>query len=325
MPNSLSFNYSYRSALRVWYGCQVLTGITLALHYVGSFRGLIVYTRDVEHGLLFRYIHANRASFFLGFVFLHVGRRLYYGSSDKMFLWISRVIMGVAFMGVAFLGYVLPYGQMSYWGATVIINLLSVLSYQVCVLLWGGFVVSEYTVTRFYVLHFLIPLALAILVLRHLHLLHVTRGSSLSYSPQKISFFPFLMMKDALVWSFYFIAFVTLVCVYSNSLGDAENFIHANSMVTPIHIKPEWYFLFAYAILRCIPDKTTRVLALAASVVLPICRILGKGQSRLSSMGFFVYVFVWLTVFGRMPIILHYYFGSQVLSVIYFLYLLFFL
>merc|ERR1711915_498428 len=180
--------------------------------------------------------------------------------------------------GVAFLGYVLPYGQMSYWGATVIINLLSVVSYQVCVLLWGGFVVSEYTVTRFYVLHFLIPLALAI-----------------------------------------------LVCVYSNSLRDAENFIHANSMVTPIHIKPEWYFLFAYAILRCIPDKTTRVLALAASVVLPVCGILGKGQSGLSSMGFFVYVFIWLTVFRRMPIILHYYFGSQVLSVLYFLYLLFFL
>merc|ERR1712055_1265453 len=222
--------------------------------------------------------------------------------------------MGVAFMRVAFLRYVLPYGQMSYWGATVITNLLSVVSYQVCILLWRRFVVSEYTVTRFSVLHFLIPLALAILVLRHLHLLHVTRRSSLSYSPQKISFFPFLMMKDVLVWSFYFI-----------SLRDAENFIHANPMVTPIHIKPEWYFLFAYAILRCIPDKTTRVLALAASVVLPVCGILGKGQSGLSSMRFFVYVFIWLTVFRRMPIILHYYFGSQVLSVLYFLYLLFFL
>jgi ubiquinol-cytochrome c reductase cytochrome b subunit len=325
MPNSLSFNYSYRSALGVWYRCQVLTGITLALHYVRSFRGLIVYTRDVEYGLLFRYIHANGASFFLGFVFLHVGRRLYYGSSDKIFLWVSRIIIGVAFMGVAFLGYVLPYGQMSYWGATVIINLLSVVSYQVCILLWRGFVVSEYTVTRFYVLHFLIPLALAILVLRHLHLLHVTGRSSLSYSPQKISFFPFLMMKDVLVWSFYFISFVVLVCVYSNSLGDAENFIHANPMVTPIHIKPEWYFLFAYAILRCIPDKTTGVLALAASVALPVCGILRKRQSRVSSMRFFVYVFIWLTVFRRMPIILHYYFGSQVLSILYFIYILMFL
>merc|ERR1711915_722436 len=224
--------------------------------------------------------------------------------------------------GVAFLRYVLPYGQMSYWGATVIINLLSVVSYQVCILLWGRFVVSEYTVTRFYVLHFLIPLALAILVLRHLHLLHVTRRSSLSYSPQKISFFPFLMMKDVLVWSFYFIAFVTLVCVYSNSLGDAENYIHANPMVTPIHIKPEWYFLFAYAILRCIPDKTTRVLALAASVVIPVVGILRKGQSRLSSIRIFSYVFIWLTVFGGMPIIIHYYFSSQVLSIVYFIYLL---
>merc|ERR1719462_250674 len=171
-------------------------------------------------------------------------------------------------MRVAFLRYVLPYGQMSYWGATVIINLLSVVSYQVCILLWGRFVVSEYTVTRF---------------------------------------------------------FVILVCVYSNSLRDAENFIHANPMVTPIHIKPEWYFLFAYAILRCIPDKTTGVLALAASVVLPVCRILRKRQSGLSSMRFFVYVFIWLTVFRRMPIILHYYFRSQVLSILYFIYILIFL
>jgi ubiquinol-cytochrome c reductase cytochrome b subunit len=233
--------------------------------------------------------------------------------------------MGVAFMGVAFLRYVLPYGQMSYWRATVIINLLSVVSYWVCVVLWGRFVVSEFTVTRFYVLHFLIPLALAILILRHLHLLHVSGGSSLSYSSQKISFFPFLMVKDAVIWCVYFIFFVLLVCVYSNTLGDAENFILANSMVTPIHIKPEWYFLFAYAILRCIPDKTTGVLALAASVVLPVCRILRKGQRGLSSVGFFSYVFIWLTVFRGMPILLHYYFGSQVLSVLYFIYVLVFL
>merc|ERR1711972_427807 len=196
-------------------------------------------------------------------------------------------------MRVAFLRYVLPYGQMSYWGATVIINLLSVVSYQVCVLLWRRFVVSEYTVTRFYVLHFLIPLALAILVLGHLHLLHVTGGSSLSYSPQKISFFPFLMMKDALVWSFCFIAFVALVCVYSNSLGDAENFIHANSMVTPIHIKPEWYFLFAYAILRCIPDKTTRVLALAASVFCQFVEYLAKDRAA-----YLLLVFLFMFLFG---------------------------
>merc|ERR1719370_1329661 len=214
---------------------------------------------------------------------------------------------------------------MSYWGATVIINLLSVVSYQVCVLLWRRFVVSEYTVTRFYVLHFFNTSGPSYISFRPSSLAPCYWKILFILLSSKNIFFPFLMMKDALVWSFYFIAFVTLVCVYSNSLRDAENFIHANSMVTPIHIKPEWYFLFAYAILRCIPDKTTRVLALAASVVLPVCRILRKRQSGLSSMRFFVYVFIWLTVFRRMPIILHYYFGSQVLSVLYFLYLLFFL
>merc|ERR1719373_1440721 len=236
MPVSLSHNYVYRSSLGLTYASQVITGLVLTLHYIGTFDGLIDYGRDVEGGTFIRYLHANGASLFLFFMFLHVARGLYYNSSNKKALWVSGIIILLLSMGIAFLGYVLPYGQMSYWGATVIINLLSIVSDTLVVWLWGGFVVSEYTVTRFYVLHFLIPLALAILVLRHLHLLHVTRRSSLSYSPQKISFFPFLMMKDALVWSFYFIAFVTLVCVYSNSLGDAENFIHANSMVTPIHI-----------------------------------------------------------------------------------------
>lgn len=141
MPMSLSYNYSYGSALGVWYGCQMLTGIILALHYVRTFRGLIVYTRDTEQGLFFRYVHANGASFFFGYIFLHVARRMYYGSSDKILVWASRIFMGASFMGVAFLRYVLPYGQMSYWGATVVINLLSVISYEVCVLLWRGFVV----------------------------------------------------------------------------------------------------------------------------------------------------------------------------------------
>merc|ERR1711982_245846 len=183
---------------------------------------------------------------------------------------------------------------------------------------WGGFVVSEYTVTRFYVLHFLIPLALAILVLRHLHLLHVTRRSSLSYSPQKISFFPFLMMKDALVWSFYFIAFVTLVCVYSNSLGDAENFIPANPLVTPVHIKPEWYFLFAYAILRCIPSKTLRVLALAAAVAVPIILAVGYTSTATVSFALLALTFSLLTVVGGMAIVKHYFLMSQCLSLMYF-------
>merc|ERR1712102_68929 len=255
----------------------------------------------------------------------HVARRMYYNSSNKKSLWISGIVILLLSMRVAFLGYVLPYGQMSYWRATVIINLLSIVSDTLVVWLWRGYVVSKFTLTRFYTLHFLLPLAMAVLLLRHLHLLHGTRGSSLSYAPVKLSFFPFFAVKDAMMWLFYLTVFLLFVCLYSNLLRDAENYIPANPLVTPVHIKPEWYFLFAYAILRCIPNKTLRVLALAASVVLPVCGILRKRQNRLSSVGFFSYIFIWLTVFGRMPIILHYYFGSQVLSVLYFLYLLCFI
>merc|ERR1711914_982 len=182
-PVSLSHNYVYGSSLGLTYGLQLVTGLVLTLHYQGTFDGLIIYLREVGDGQMIRYFHANGASLFLGLMFLHVARGLYYGSSNKKALWVSGVVLLLLSMGVAFLGYVLPYGQMSYWGATVIINLLSVVSYQVCVLLWGGFVVSEYTVTRFHVLHFLIPLALAVLILGHLHVSHRTGGSSLSYSP----------------------------------------------------------------------------------------------------------------------------------------------
>jgi len=232
--------------------------------------------------------------------------------------------MRVRFMGVAFLRYVLPYGQMSYWRATVIINLLSVISTTVVVFLWGRFVVREYTLSRFYVFHFLIPLALSLLIISHLHMLHLSGGSSLNYSAEKISFFPYLMLKDSLVWSFYFILYVLLLCVYSNSLGDAENYKLADSMVTPLHIKPEWYFLFAYAILRCIPNKTMGVVALRAAVLVPLVGVLGSGLIGFSNIGFFFFTFLLLTVFGRMPIILHYYFGSQVFSIIYFFFILFF-
>merc|ERR1719510_690452 len=177
-------------------------------------------------------------------------------------------------MRVAFLRYVLPYGQMSYWGATVIINLLSIVSDTLAVWLWGGYVVSKYTLTRFYTLHFLLPLALAVLLLGHLHLLHGTGGSSLSYAPVKLSFFPFFIVKDAMMWLFAITVFLFIVCLYPNLLRDAENFILANPLVTPIHIMPEWYFLFAYAILRCIPNKTVGVLRLVLSIATPIVYVI---------------------------------------------------
>ena len=318
MPKSLSHNFVYRSSLRLTYASQVVTRLVLTLHYVRTFERLIIYTRDVVRGQMLRNMHANRASLFLRLMFLHVRRRFFYNSSNKKNLWISRVIMLVAFMRVAFLRYVLPYGQMSYWRATVIINLLSVISQDLCVLIWRRFVVSKYTLTRFYTLHFLLPLAMAILILGHMHLLHATRRSSLSYSFLKLSFFPYFAVKDAFLWSMIFIVFMLFCLLLPNYLGDAENYILANPLVTPVHIKPEWYFLFAYAILRCIPNKTMRVVALRASVVLPVVSILRNSSTLMTSLNFMSIVFIFLTIFRRMPIIMHYFVSSQILSVWYF-------
>lgn len=318
MPVSLSHNYVYRSSLGLTYASQVITGLVLTLHYIGTFDGLIDYGRDVEGGTFIRYMHANRASLFLFFMFLHVARRLYYNSSNKKALWISGIIILLLSMRVAFLRYVLPYGQMSYWGATVIINLLSIVSDTLVVWLWGGYVVSKYTLTRFYTLHFLLPLALAVLLLGHLHLLHGTGGSSLSYAPVKLSFFPFFIVKDAMMWLSAITVFLFIVCLYPNLLRDAENFIPANPLVTPVHIKPEWYFLFAYAILRCIPNKTLRVLALAAAVVVPIIQAVGYSSTATTSIRLLALTFSLLTAVGGMPIVKHYFLLSQCFSLMYF-------
>merc|ERR1712061_700001 len=195
---------------------------------------------------------------------------------------------------------------------------LSVISFDLCILIWGRFVVSVYTLTRFYTFHFLLPLVLAVFILAHLHLLHGTRGSSLFYSFNKLSFFPYFIVKDGFIWSFFGLIFLMFVCIYPNLLGDAENFIFANPLVTPVHIKPEWYFLFAYAILRCIPNKTLRVLALAAAVVVPIIQAMGYSSTATTSIGFLALTFCLLTAVGRMPIVKHYFLLSQCFSLIYF-------
>merc|ERR1712189_30020 len=240
--------------------------------------------------------HANGASLFLLLMFLHVARRMYYNSSNKITLDIENSNT-IAFDESGFLGV----------RATVWSNVLL-----------EGYVVSKFTLTRFYTLHFLLPPAMAVLLLRHLHLLHGTRGSSLSYASVKLSFFPFFAVKDAMMWLFYLTVFLLFVCLYSNLLGDAENYIPANPLVTPVHIKPEWYFLFAYAILRCIPNKTLRVLALAAAVVVPIIQALRFSSSASTSIGFLAFTFCLLTALGGMPIVKHYFLLSQCFSLIYF-------
>ena len=202
MPVSLSHFYSGGSSLGVAYGLQVVTRLFLAMHYRINFKDLIVYTRDTEFGSMLRFYHATGASLFLFLLYWHLRRGLYYGSFNKNKLWGSRVVILLVSMGAAFLGYVLPYGQMSYWGATVIINLLSVFSYEICITLWRGFVVSEYTLVRMFSFHFLVPLVLRALLLIHVSLLHTSGGSSLNYSFNKIRFTGSYLNKDFFMWWF---------------------------------------------------------------------------------------------------------------------------
>jgi len=324
MPVSLSHFYSGGSSLGVAYGLQVVTRLFLAMHYRINFKDLIVYTRDTEFGSMLRFYHATGASLFLFLLYWHLRRGLYYGSFNKNKLWGSRVVILLVSMGAAFLGYVLPYGQMSYWGATVIINLLSVFSYEICITLWRGFVVSEYTLVRMFSFHFLVPLVLRALLLIHVSLLHTSGGSSLNYSFNKIRFTGSYLNKDFFMWVVLMLGVGHFWLLFPNTLGDSDNYTEANPQVTPAHIKPEWYFLFAYAILRCVSNKTARVLLLFAAILILALAVVfstrGEGMQHFTTVQV---QFLLLTVAGGLQITLYNTFLSQVASVLYFHTLLF--
>jgi len=291
--------------------------------------------RDVNYGWILRIFHANGARFFFICLYLHVGRGLYYGSYYFMHTWIVGVIILFAVIAAAFLGYVLPWGQMSFWGATVITNLFSAIPYlgeDLVKWIWGGFAVDNPTLTRFFSLHFLIPFVVAALRGVHLLFLHQTgRGNPLGVRRNfdKLRFHPYFTTKD-LFGFFVILIALSLICL-SNPwlLGDPENFIPANPLVTPVHIQPEWYFLMAYAILRSIPNKLGGVLALVLSIaILLICPFLPRPNFR--GLGFYplrklyfwlhINVFFMLTWIGARPVEDPYVFIGQVLSVVYFAY-----
>jgi len=314
------------SSLRLVLASQFFTGIFLTFHFTYSFSRLIFYARNVFFGFKLRFFHANRASFFLFFVFLHFFRRLYFLSFNKVHLWLSRCVLLLLSIGASFLGYVLPYGQISYWGATVIVNLVSVIPVirpKICVLVWGAYTVNLYTLKRFFTLHFLLPFIVLVLVLGHLILLHFTRSNSTFYGVTRKSFFKLFFVKDIITWLFYFRVFCFLGHIAINLLGDVENFLEANSLVTPLHIKPEWYFLFAYSILRCIPSKTFRVFSLALSVIFPIFCVISKSKATNSNFGAFFVCFVLLTITRSMPVEVPYVLASQILSLSFFVFFLF--
>nr|YP_009689524.1 cytochrome b [Tringa totanus]QEF29847.1 cytochrome b [Tringa totanus] len=290
-PSKISAGGNFGSPLGICPKKKILTGLLLAMHYTAdttlAFSSVAHTCRNVQYGWLIRNLHANGASFFFICIYLHIGRGFYYGSYLYKETWNTGVILLLTLMATAFVGYVLPWGQMSFWGATVITNLFSAIPYIGQTLVewaWGGFSVDNPTLTRFFALHFLLPFIIAGITLIHLTFLHETGSNNplgIVSNCDKIPFHPYFSLKDILGFIIMFLPLLTLALFSPNLLGDPENFTPANPLVTPPHIKPEWYFLFAYAILRSIPNKLGGVLALAASVlVLFLTPLLHKSKQR---------------------------------------------
>nr|ADB06509.1 cytochrome b [Sacalia quadriocellata]QKE47576.1 cytochrome b [Sacalia quadriocellata]WBW69172.1 cytochrome b [Sacalia quadriocellata]WBW69174.1 cytochrome b [Sacalia quadriocellata]WBW69175.1 cytochrome b [Sacalia quadriocellata] len=276
-PSNISAWWNFGSLLGACLILQIITGIFLAMHYSPdislAFSSVTHITRDVQYGWLIRNLHANGASIFFMCIYLHIGRGLYYGSYLYKETWNTGIMLLLLTMATAFVGYVLPWGQMSFWGATVITNLLSATPYIGNTLvqwIWGGFSVDNATLTRFFTFHFLLPFTIAGLAAVHLLFLHETGSNNptgLNSNADKIPFHPYFSYKDLLGLILTLTFLLTLALFFPNLLGDPDNFTPANPLSTPPHIKPEWYFLFAYAILRSIPNKLGGVLALLFSIL----------------------------------------------------------
>nr|YP_009679581.1 cytochrome b [Poicephalus senegalus]QDP17068.1 cytochrome b [Poicephalus senegalus] len=290
-PPNISAWWNFGSILGICLATQILTGLLLAAHYTAdttlAFSSVANTCRNVQYGWLVRNLHANGASLFFICIYLHIARGYYYGSYLYKETWNTGIILLLTLMATAFVGYVLPWGQMSFWGATVITNLFSAIPYIGQTLVewaWGGFSVDNPTLTRFFTLHFLLPFMITSLVLIHLTFLHESGSNNPLGVPSncdKIPFHPYFSTKDLLGFMIMLLLLMSLALFAPNLLGDPENFTPANPLVTPPHIKPEWYFLFAYAILRSIPNKLGGVLALAASVlVLFLSPLLHKSKQR---------------------------------------------
>lgn len=277
-PSNISTWWNFGSLLGITLLIQIVTGIFLAIHYSPNvntaFKSIIHIMRDVNRGWIIRNSHANGASLFFILIYLHTGRGLYYGSYKLKKTWFSGIIIILILIATAFLGYVLPWGQISFWGATVITNLISAIpniGEIIVKWVWGGFAVENPTLNRFFTFHFILPLIITIIVITHLIFLHETGSSNPIGSKNnidKIPFHPYFTTKDILG----IIIVITILSIVINLnpylTSDPDNFTPANPIVTPVHIQPEWYFLFAYAILRSIPNKLGGVIALIISIII---------------------------------------------------------
>jgi len=293
-PSNISYLWNFGSLLLLCLVIQIITGVTLAMHYspnvLEAFNSIEHIMRDVNNGWLVRYLHSNTASAFFFLVYLHIGRGMYYGSyrAPRTLVWAIGTVILIVMIVTAFLGYVLPYGQMSLWGATVITNLVSAIPWigqDIVEFIWGGFSVNNATLNRFFALHYLLPFILVALVLMHLIALHDTAGSSnplgVSGNYDRITFAPYYLFKDLITIFIFIFVLSSFVFFMPNVLGDSENYIMANPMQTPAAIVPEWYLLPFYAILRSIPNKLLGVIAMFAAILaIMLLPITDLGRSK---------------------------------------------
>ena len=309
-PSNISYLWNFGSLLGLCLVIQIVTGVTLGMHYtpnvLEAFDSVEHIMRDVNNGWLLRYLHSNTASAFFFIVYLHIGRGIYYGSykTPRTLVWTIGTVIFILMMATAFLGYVLPYGQMSLWGATVITNLMSAIPWvgqDIVEFIWGGFSVNNATLNRFFALHFVLPFVLAALALMHLIALHDSVGSGnplgVSANYDRLPFAPYFIFKDLITIFIFTVVLSVFVFFMPNVLGDSENYVMANPMQTPPAIVPEWYLLPFYAILRSIPNKLLGVIAMFSAILallsLPftdLSKLRGIQFRPLSKIAFFIFV-----------------------------------
>ena len=341
-PNNISIWWNYGSLLGLCLVIQIITGILLAIHYIpnieSAFSSAAHISRDVNYGWIIRSTHANSASIFFLFIYLHTGRGIYYGSYTLIETWNLGVILFFLVIATAFTGYVLPWGQISFWAATVITNLFSAFPYVGKILvewIWGGFAVDNATLNRFFAIHFVLPFISVAVVILHLLFLHQSGSNNplgLNADSDRIPFHTYYSIKDILRFALALSIFIIIILFIPNLSTDPENFLLANPLVTPLHIKPEWYFLWIYAILRSIPNKLGGVIALFASLlilfILPTTsKIKKRGMAfyPINQYLFWILVASWLilTWIGGCPVEDPYIIIGQLFTLTYFLFFIF--
>jgi ubiquinol-cytochrome c reductase cytochrome b subunit len=344
VPSNINYFWNLGSIAGIILVLQIITGILLAMHYTPhidyAFLSVEHIMRDVNYGWFLRYMHANGASMFFIIVYIHMARGLYYGSyiKPRHKAWSIGVVLFLLMMATAFMGYVLPWHQMSYWGATVITNLFSaipIIGKSIVTWLWGGFSVSNPTLNRFFALHYLLPFLLIAGAILHLTFLHQNGANNplgITSTTNRIPFYPYFVVKDIFGFILFLIFFSYWIFYYPNTLGHTDAYIPANSMVTPPHIVPEWYFLPFYAILRSIPSKLGGVIAMGLSIViLIILPHLTNPPTRffrpIYKLGFWIIVIdtCLLGWIGSQPAEEPYIFIGQFATILYFTYFLIFI